>query len=407
MTQLAERPTTITRTRTWRLSPRVSFALLASIVLAFLGASSAPTPLYAIYQSEWGFSATTTTVVFGTYAIAVLTSLLVLGRLSDHVGRRPVLLGALALQAVALVIFTTADGVPMLLLARVVQGLSTGAAVAAIGAGMLDIDRVRGTLANAAVPAMGTALGALVASFVVALLPAPTHLIFLALLVVLALQSVGVLLMPETVTPEPGAVASLRPTVALPRSVRRPAAVALPVLFAVWALPGFYGSLGPALVATLVGSSSAMFAGLGLFVLAGTAAVTVVVLRDKPARDVLLVGIATLVVGLAVVLVAIGLLAPVLFFVGTAIAGVGFGSGFQGAIRLVVPQTLPHERAGVLSLLYVVSYLGMGLPAVIAGIAVVHDGGLQVTAQGYGVAVIAFALVALAGLLRRTVDRPV
>jgi len=407
VTQLAERPSlTLTPARR-RLSPRSSFVLLASIVLAFLAASSAPTPLYAVYQSEWGFTATTTTIVFGTYAIAVLASLLVLGRLSDHVGRRPVLLAAIAVQAVALVLFTTADGVPMLLVARAVQGLSTGAAVAAIGAGMLDIDRVRGTLANAAVPAMGTALGALVASFVVALLPAPTHLIFLALLVVLAVQAVGVALMPETVTPEPGAVASLRPTVALPRSARRPAAVALPVLFAVWALPGFYGSLGPALVATLVGSGSALFAGLGLFVLAGTAAITVVVLRDMPARDVLLVGIAALVVGLTVVLVSIRLSAPVLFFVGTAVAGIGFGGGFQGAIRLVVPQTLPHERAGVLSLLYVVSYLGMGVPAVIAGIVVVHDGGVLVTAQGYALAVIAFALVALAGLLRRTVDRPV
>jgi predicted MFS family arabinose efflux permease len=407
VTQLAVRPTSTIVATARGLSPRASFALLGSIVVVFLAASSAPTPLYALYQSEWGFTATTTTIVFGTYAIAVLVSLLVLGRLSDHVGRRPVLLAAIAVQAVAMVLFATADGVPMLLVARAVQGLSTGAAVAAIGAGMLDIDRVRGTLANAAVPAMGTAVGALVASFVVALLPAPTHLIFLALLGVLALQAVGVLLMLETVTPEPGAVASMRPTVALPRSVRGPAAVALPVLFAVWALPGFYGSLGPALVATLVGSSSALFAGLGLFVLAGTASVTVVVLRHRPARDVLLVGIAALVVGIAVVLVAISVLSPVLFFVGTAIAGIGFGSGFQGAIRLVVPQTLPHERAGVLSLMYVVSYLGMGVPAVIAGVAVVHDGGLLVTAQGYGIAVVALALVALAGLLRRTVDRPV
>ena len=400
--------TTSTSAATRRtLSPAIAYALAGAIIGLALFASGPPSPIYGIYRELWGFSPLVLTLVYATYAFGVLAALLLAGRVSDDVGRRPVLLAALALQAVALVLFATADGVPMLLLARVVQGLSTGAAVAAIGAGMLDIDRVRGTLANAAVPAMGTALGALVSSFVVALLPAPTHLIFLALLVVLAVQAVGVALMPETVTPEPGAVASLRPTVALPRSVRRPAAVALPVLFAVWALPGFYGSLGPALVATLVGSHSALFAGLGLFVLAGTAAVTVVVLRDAPARQVLLVGIVALVVGLAVVLVSIGLLAPVLFFVGTAIAGVGFGGGFQGAIRLVVPQTLPHERAGVLSLMYVVSYLGMGVPAVIAGIVVVHDGGLLVTAQGYGVAVIAFALAALAGLLRRTVDRPV
>src|ERR1700754_1516258 len=64
---------------------------------------SAPTPLYAIYQGEWGFSPITTTIVFGIYAIAVLSSLLVFGKLSDHVGRRPVLLTALVVQVGAMV----------------------------------------------------------------------------------------------------------------------------------------------------------------------------------------------------------------------------------------------------------------------------------------------------------------
>ena len=82
-----------------RLPSGVALYLLASIVVSLLAGSSAPTPLYAIYQAEWGFSPITTTIVFGIYAIAVLSSLLVFGKLSDHVGRRPVLLVALAVQA--------------------------------------------------------------------------------------------------------------------------------------------------------------------------------------------------------------------------------------------------------------------------------------------------------------------
>ena len=58
------------------------------------------------------------------------------------------------------------------------------------------------------------------------------------------------------------------------------------------------------------------------------------------------------------------------FFAGTAIAGVGFGGGFQGGIRLVVPLAGERERAGVLSLLYIVSYLGLGVPAVVGGVLV-------------------------------------
>ena len=138
------------------LAGRPALYLLASIIVSLLAASSAPTPLYATYQGLWHFTPITTTVVFGVYALTVLSALLVLGRLSDHVGRRPVLLAALAVQVVSLVLFTTADGVTGLLVARIVQGLSTGAALGAIGAGLLDIDRTRGTLANAASPGTGT-----------------------------------------------------------------------------------------------------------------------------------------------------------------------------------------------------------------------------------------------------------
>jgi MFS family permease len=87
------------------------------------------------------------------------------------------------------------------------------------------------------------------------------------------------------------------------------------------------------------------------------------------------------------------------FFIGTAIAGVGFGGGFQGGIRLVLPLVGDRERAGVLSSLYIVSYLGLGVPAVIAGILVTEVNGLLATAQEYGLAVIVLAGLALAGLL--------
>ena len=133
-----------------RLSKTAAFYLQASIIVFFLAGSSAPTPLYAVYQAAWGFSPITITVVFGIYALAVLAALLVFGALSDHVGRRPVLLGAAALQALTMALFASAHGVGALLVARVLQGLSTGAAAGAVGAGMLDIDRAKGTIAKCA-----------------------------------------------------------------------------------------------------------------------------------------------------------------------------------------------------------------------------------------------------------------
>jgi MFS family permease len=137
-----------------------------------------------------------------------------------------------------------------------------------------------------------------------------------------------------------------------------------------------------------------------LTALAGTAVVAVIALRRAAARTVMLTGILALISGVAVTLLALDIRSLALFFVGTVISGVGFGSGFQGGIRTVVPRARPHERSGVLSLLYTISYLGMGLPAVIAGFLVVHSGGLVTTSYEYGAAVIVLAAGALAGLLR-------
>ena len=383
-----------------RLAGTPALVLLASLIVSLLAASAAPTPLYGVYQQQWGFSPVTTTVVFGVYALAVLASLLTLGRLSDYVGRKPVLLAALAVQAVSLVVFATAGGVGELMTARVIQGLATGAALGAIGAAMLDIDRERGALANALSPGLGTGTGALLSALLVRYLPAPTHLVYLVLIAVIAVQAAGVALLRETVTVSRVPASALVPEVRLPPSVRGPVLAAAPVLFAVWALAGLYGALGPSLVAALTGSSSIVLGGISLTVLTATAAASVFLLRKSPARAVMLTGIAALVAGVAITLVALSAGSAGLFFAGTAVSGVGFGSGFQGGIRTVVPAAAPHERAGVLSLLFTVSYLGMGVPAVAAGFLAVHGAGLTGAARDYGAALIVLAALALVAVAR-------
>jgi hypothetical protein len=282
----------------------------------------------------------------------------------------------------------------------VVQGLSTGAALGAIGAAMLDMDRELGTFANAVAPGMGSASGAILSALAVRFLPDPTHLIYLALIGVLALQAIAIGAMRETVSRAPGALASVRPEITLPRALRAPVLTAVPVLFAVWALAGLYAALGPALVHTLTGSGNVVLGSLSLFVLAASAVAATIGLRRAAARTVMMVGILALITGVTVTVIAVSLGSAAVFFAGSVIAGAGFGSGFQGGIRTVVPLAAAHERAGVVSLLYVVSYLGLGVPVVLAGFGVVHGGGLIDTTRYYGAAVIALAALALFGLLK-------
>jgi MFS family permease len=221
MPPLTQPSASSTRGHRLRLGPSIAFYLLASIIVSFLAGSSAPTPLYATYQAKWGFSAITVTVIFGIYALVFLAALLSVGSLSDHVGRRPVVLVAIILQAVAMVVFAQAGSVTVLLGARVLQGLSAGGAVGALGAGMLDLDKAKGTLANAASPAIGTATGALGAGLLVVYLPDPTRLVYLVLLAILLVQAIGVVLIAETSPGAPGALSSLRPRLVLPLKTRR------------------------------------------------------------------------------------------------------------------------------------------------------------------------------------------
>ena len=188
----------------YRLSGRPAVFVLASLIVALLASSAAPTPLYAIYQAKWGFTPITTTVVFGVYALAVLA-----GAADRRAGCLTTSAGGRCCSAPSpcrsssLVIFATATGVPELLAARVVQGLSTGAALGAIGAAMLDIDRDRGTSPTRVAPGSGTATGAILSALVVHFLPRPTHLIYLVLIGVLVVQATGVAAMRETVSRTP------------------------------------------------------------------------------------------------------------------------------------------------------------------------------------------------------------
>lgn len=376
-------------------APRL--ALLASVSISYLAGSSAPTALYPVYQAQWGFSAATVTAVFATYVVVLLAALLVFGRLSDHLGRKPVILATLGLQLAAMAVFALAQDVAALFAARVLQGLGTGAALAAVGAGLLDLDRSRGTLANAVTPALGTALGGFAGGLVVRFLPAPTHLVYALLAAVYVLQALAVARMREPGQPRPGALPSLRPQLAAPRAAWAALRVAAPLMVAGWAVPGFFASLGPGLLHRVFGFDASLAGGLALFVLASSAAGAVLLLRDWQPERLVRTGALALATGTGGLLSAIALHLPLGFGVAAVVAGAGFGAGFQGGMRSVMASASAADRAGLLSLLFLISYLALGLPAVLAGMLVVRTGDVVGVALGFGGAVLALALLALRG----------
>lgn len=380
------------------LSARTSLYLLASIMVAFLAASSAPSPLYAIYKQAWGFSALTLTVVFSVYAFALLGSLLVFGALSDFCGRRPVILLALVLEIGALLLFLRADSVASLFAARALQGLATGLITSALSAALIDIDRAHGALVNSVAPMVGMGCGALGTSLLVQFAPAPTRLVFDVLLIVFVLQAAGTWFLPETVRRRPGALRSLVPRIAIPHQARATLWQILPVNTAQWALGGFSLSLGPSLARIVTGSQTPLTGGLAIAALVLTSAVAILIVRTHPPRKVVFWGTVVLTAGMAVTLVAIARYAAPAYFIGTALMGAGFGAGFNGSLRSLVGLAPPEQRGDLMAGFFTFSYLAFSIPAILAGLAVGYFG-LHASALGFLAAIMVLALVAL-GLMR-------
>jgi predicted MFS family arabinose efflux permease len=371
----------------------------------FAAAASAPTPLYVVYQKEWGFSTTTLTVIFAVYVFGLIGSLLILGGLSDHVGRRPVLAAAIALEAVAFVLFIVAGGVTALLVARVAQGIATGVAFSTVGATLVDLNPPhspgRAGLVNGVAPISGLAVGALGCGALVQFAPAPTQLVFALLLAGMAVAGLVVLRLPETSAPRPGALASLLPVLGIPARIRADFYAIVPIVVASWALGGMYLSLGPSVAASLFGLRNHLIGGLVVTLLCASGAVTAFALRAWPVGRVLAISAILLSAGTALSLAGLETHTVALAAAGTVVAGVGFGGSALASFGTLARLAGPSERSELLAVALVIAYLAFSLPAIGAGFASTSFG-LHATTVVYGVGIVVFGLMALAaqGILR-------
>ena len=379
--------------------------MIAATNMLFLFAAAAPSPLYGVYAARWHFSAITLTEVFGVYAIALLITLLATGSLSDALGRRPIILVALAVQLVSMLTFLYASSAGWLFAARTVQGIATGLATSALAASFVDLAPPErpalGPVVNSATPIAGLALGALTAAFFVQLAPDPLHLIYLLLIAGFIVAALLIAVIPEPTRQR--ATLNLMPRVGVEPQIRPAFAAALPSLIAGWSVGGFYLSLGPSLILQLAVSTNRILGGVAIALLTGIGAISIVVFSSWPPPRSARMGGSTMLVGLAITIGAVGLRAPALFFAGSAVTGVGFGVTWLGVVRSLVIRSSPTARGALLAAIFIVAYLSFAVPAVIAGVLVTRIG-LHDAALWYGGAVWVLALAGLIGTL--TLGRP-
>ncbi|MEV8372749.1 MFS transporter [Kribbella sp. NPDC056861] len=334
-------------------------------------AAGALTPLLVVYKEQWDFAPSMLTLAFAVYAIGFLAAVLTAGSLSDYLGRRPVLIGALVVQVASNLLFLFAADVGWVIAGRIVQGVASGVATSAFTAALVEVapaNRKRlGTILGSVGLTGGLGGGSLLAGLAIQLTPSANTVIFVVLTVATVLGIFAIAFSPETAPRAAGALRSLVPRLAFPSATRREFIAAAPVVAAVWMLAGLSGGLAPSMVRSVFHMDSGLLNGFAGFVAPAVSAVIGLAFANVAPRRAMTIGIYASIIGAVGIItgVLVGSLAVVI--VGQAVAGVGFGASFTAALRLIFPLAAPHQRAGVVAGIYLVSYLALGVPIIVEG----------------------------------------
>jgi MFS family permease len=377
----------------------LAFPLLAYAFAAIMVGTTLPTPMYALYSQRMHFAVLTTTVVFASYAAGVLFALLAFGRWSDAIGRRPVLLGGAVCALASAVVFLAADSVGLLLVGRLLSGLSAGIFTGTATAAVIEAAPKSWHNRAAAVATIanigGLGLGPLLAGLLVQYAPQPLHLSFAVHIVLVVFAIVGVLVAPET-SSRAGGIGFQR--LAVPPEVRPVFVVAATAAFAGFAVMGLFTAVAPSFVSGVIGIENHAVAGaVAASVFLSSAAAQLMSGRIAPPRA-LAIGCAVLVVGTGIIAAALHFASLTGLIAGALVAGAGQGMSFSRGLAAVAEQSPPDRRAEVSSTYFVVAYVAISLPVIGCGLAA-KAWGLRTAGITFALAVAVLSAICLAAVL--------
>ncbi|MFC9847869.1 MFS transporter [Streptomyces sp. NPDC060223] len=386
---------------------RGSRLAVVSVAFAFwitMAGTTAPTPLYPLYGEAFGFTPFTVTVVFAVYALGVVVGLLAFGRLSDQVGRRPVLIAATLLSVLAAVIFLLTQNVAGMLVARVVSGLSaalvTGAATASLTERLGQNSRIKPATLALFANMGGLACGTLLAGILADLAPSPLRTPWVVMLVLAAIGTVGVLVNGESSNHRSGFSFQFQP-LHVPSEIRSDFLRSAMAAGAGFAVLGVLTAVTGLFLGTVLNQSSHTLTGLVVFVAFACTALgqlLVRVLKPGTALPVACIGLigAAALIALAM---ATSTLAPLL--IGAAVNGLATGIAVGHGIGSITTRSAPQHRGATVSTFFAILYSMLAVPAIGVGV-LIRETSLRPAGETFSAVVAALAFCVLLSLIRTT-----
>lgn len=348
---------------------RWAYSLLLVLSGVALGVSGLPAPLYGMYEEQWHLSPLSTTVVFAVYAVAALGAVLVSGRISDVVGRKPVLLGALAAMIVGLGVFLVADNMAMLLVARTIHGAAVGSIVVAGAAALLDLRPAHGVRSGQLSGVsfnIGLTIAILGSSLLAQYAPHPLRTPYAVVAVVCAVVGIGLIALREPhLARTRGPIRIARPSV--PKEIRGDFWFSALGVIASWSVLGVLLSLYPSLAAQQSHIHNLVFGGAVVGTTAFSAALAQLSATRIPARLAAIIGDVGMAVALIVTIPVLATHSWPLVLAAAALLGATFGLSFGGSLRHL-SNVVPADRRGeTMSAYYLLAYTAMAVPTIMAG----------------------------------------
>ncbi|RWQ66955.1 MFS transporter [Mesorhizobium sp.] len=363
----------IAMTRDNELGGRAAMAAVAAMIAVLFAGRTVLTPLYVIYKQAFGFSQITLTLVYAVYVIGNLAALLMFGRLSDVIGRRPAALAAMAVAVVSALSFLFAENVAWLDIARILSGLGIGVGAGTGTAWLAELvaadDKSRAAIIATSTNFLGLGLGALAAGLLAEYAPWPLRLTFVVYLAVLVLVTVLVWRTRETIS-QPGKLAdiSMQPRFSVPGEIRTGFVAPAVTGFGAMALVGFYAALAPSILAQQLHVTNHAEAGALFFELAIVAAVTILATTRLSSRGTMLAALVLMIPTVALIVAAQVFASMAIMIAATAFCGAAAALGYRGSLQVVNQIAPADRRAEVVSAFFICCFCGNALPVIGIGI---------------------------------------
>ena len=351
----------------------LQFAFVSAVLAlaAVFVANAAPVPLYNVYRAEERFTNAGISLAVVAYSLGTIAALLVLGRVSNQLGRRRTAIASLSLLLLGCLLLLNVHTIGTLLAGRLLMGIGAGLASSSLTSYIVDTAPASpawlASVASSQGPMLGLTVGAIGSGTLVQFGPWPRDLIYLVCAGLLLLSAVLVAISPETVTPTPVDWRSLLPRIQVPVPVRPLLPVAAAVFVSTWATGAFYQAFVPTLIEDQLHRHSALVPGL---VFAAYMAPSVLGApiggRFRPAAAQRL-GMIAFLTGMIGIIVALAVGDLTVFITATVLAGAGQGIAISAATRGLLHGGTLSDRAPIFSAIYILSYSGAAFPSLISG----------------------------------------